>query len=322
VSPQKLPALAEAALLSHGSDERIEREMSSSHRVAPSLTAAASILLATSVAHADPSREVGQHFTVDPVADGVITIGAAGFSGLLGLVLNTGEIKPVPPTQDQANNLLSIDRGAITQTIDKNANTYSDIVLWTSVGWAVLDPVLSGVRDGWDAAAVDAVMYAESMSLTLMLTDITKIAVRRPRPIDYINCQQTPGQSMTGQTAQATLTGACSGTDLELSFFSGHASMVGAITGTATYLAFIRSPHSPRPWITLGVGTALTAFVSYERVRSGNHFPTDVVTGAMAGAAIGVLVPHLHRHMEEAPPVWIGVEPLPGGGAVGLQGVF
>jgi membrane-associated phospholipid phosphatase len=301
-------------LLSHRRDERIEESMSR-FRLASSLTAAASILLAPSPAHADPPREVGQHFTIDPVTDGVITVGAAGFSGLLGLVLNTGEIKPVPPTPDQASNLLSLDRDAITQTIDKNANLYSDIGLYTSVGFAVLDPILSGFRDGWDAAAVDGVMYAESLSLTLMLTDITKIAVRRPRPIDYINCQTTG-------TATAVVSGACGGTDLELSFFSGHASTLGAVTGTATYLAFLRSPHSPRPWITLGVGTALTAFVSFERVRSGQHFPTDVVTGALAGAAIGVLVPHLHRHLEEAPPVWIGVEPVPGGGAVGLHGVF
>jgi membrane-associated phospholipid phosphatase len=302
--------------LSHRRDERIERFMMRS-RVALASTAAAALVLAAAPAHADPPREIGQHFTIDPVADGVITVGAAGFSGLLGLVLNTGEIKPVPPTTDQANNLLSIDRGAITQTVDPNANLYSDIVLYTSVGWAVLDPVLSGLRDGWDAAIVDAVMYAESLSLTLMLTDITKIAVRRPRPIDYINCQQQGGAAST-----APVTGACLGTDLELSFFSGHASTVGAVTGTATYLAFIRSPHTARPWITLGVGTALTAFVSYERVRSGQHFPTDVITGSLAGAAIGILVPHLHRHIEEAPNVWIGIEPMPGGGAVGLKGVF
>jgi undecaprenyl-diphosphatase len=97
---------------------------------------------------------------------------------------------------------------------------------------------------------------------------------------------------------------------------------VSAIGATATYLAFVRSPHSPRPWITLGVATALTAFVSYERVRAGDHFPTDVIAGAMAGAAIGILVPHLHRHKDEAPPVWIGVAPAPGGGSLSLQGLF
>jgi undecaprenyl-diphosphatase len=82
----------------------------------------------------------------------------------------------------------------------------------------------------------------------------------------------------------------------------------------------VRSPRSPRPWITLGLATALTAFVSYERVRAGDHFPTDVIAGSMAGAAIGILVPHLHRHKEEAPAVWVGVSPAPGGGSLSLQG--
>jgi undecaprenyl-diphosphatase len=259
------------------------------------------------LAHADPPKQEGQHFTIDPVADGVVITAGAGFSGLLGLVLSTGEIAPTPP--GPKSNLLGIDQIAVTQTLDHNAGTYSNIGLWTAIGYAALDPVMSGLRDGWDAGLVDAVLYAETLSLTESLTDITKIAVRRPRPIDYINC---PAGTTT-----------CTSTDLELSFFSGHAATVAAVSATATYLAFVRSPHSPRPWITLGAGLLLTTFVSYERVRAGAHFPTDVIAGAMAGAAVGVLVPHLHRHQEEAPPVWVGLTPVrEGGGTLTVQGYF
>ncbi len=284
-------------------------------RVAAALVATA-LLSAAPASAADPSAPLGegQHFVVDPVSDGLLIAGGGGFSILLSLVLGTGEIQPTTP--GNPNLLLSIDRGAVTQTIDKNAATYSDVALYTAVGYAVLDSVLSGFRDGGDALLVDAVMYAESVSLTEALTDITKIAVRRPRPIDYVNCWNF-------QTNQPIGTGSCrSSTDLELSFFSGHAATVASIGATATYLAFVRSPRTPRPWITLGAATALTAFVSYERVRSGNHFPTDVIAGSMAGAAVGVLVPHLHRHKEEPPPVWIGAAPSPGGGSVTLGGVF
>ena len=59
-----------------------------------------------------------------------------------------------------------------------------------------------------------------------------------------------------------------------------------------------------------------------ERVRAGEHFPTDVIAGSMAGSAIGVLVPHLHRHRDEPPTVWIGASPAPGGGSLALRGVF
>jgi undecaprenyl-diphosphatase len=271
------------------------------------------VALAGADARADPPTqplEEGQHFSVDPVADGVLIAGGAGFSGLLSLVLSTGEIKPLPP--GPASNLLSIDRGAVTQTIDPNAALYSDIGLYTVIGFAVLDPVLSGLRDGWDAGLVDLVLYAETISVTETVTDLTKISVRRPRPIDYLNCGQTTSSSSS----------CASNTDLQLSFFSGHAATVAGIGATATYLAFRRSPRSPRPWITLGASALLTAAVGYERVRSGNHFPTDVIAGAMAGAAVGVLVPHLHRHKEEAPPVWIGVAPAPGGASVSLGALF
>lgn len=257
-----------------------------------------------SAAQADPVREPGQHFSVDPVVDGVLIVGGVGFSWLLGGVLSTGELRPAALAVDSSS-LLSFDRVAVTQTIDPMAATYSNVGLWVATGFAVLDPVLSGIRDGWDALLVDGLMYAESGALTATVTDVVKIATRRPRPIDYKYPSTTD-------------------TNAELSFPSGHASGVASVAATATYLAFVRSPRSPRPWITLAAGTLLTAFVSYERVRAGAHFPTDVIAGSMLGATIGVLVPHLHRHSEEAPPVLIGVAPSPNGGgaAVTLLGHF
>ena len=59
------------------------------------------------------------------------------------------------------------------------------------------------------------------------------------------------------------------------------------------------------------------------------HFPTDVIMGSMAGAGIGVLVPHFHRrphyhdHELETPSVLIGYAPVSsGGGAVRAQWRF
>jgi undecaprenyl-diphosphatase len=226
---------------------------------------------------------------------------------MLSLVLSTGEIKPTAPQSSSV--LLSFDRLAVTQHIDPNAGLYSTIGLGAAIGYAVLDPFLSAQRDGWDAFAVDAVLYAETISITETLTDITKIAVRRPRPIDYINC--------------AAKNSNCTDTDLQLSFFSGHSSTVGAIGATATYLAFQRGgSRSVRAWTTLFTSFTLTTFVSIERVRAGEHFPTDVIAGSFAGAMVGVLVPHLHRHAEEAPPVWIGFVPANGGASVTAGGRF
>jgi membrane-associated phospholipid phosphatase len=77
-----------------------------------------------------------------------------------------------------------------------------------------------------------------------------------------------------------------SSTDSSLSFFSGHASMTGAIGATATYLAFARSPGTWRPWVTLTLATTVSALPSVYRVRGGKHFQTDVLVGTFAGVGI------------------------------------
>ena len=153
--------------------------------------AGAVVLSAAPAAHADepsltPRFEKSQHFTVDPVVDGVLISTSYGFSLLLGLVLGTGEIRPSLP--GSTDKLLAIDRVAVTQSIDPHAGTYSNIGIWVAYGYVLLDLAHSGLRDGRNALLVDAIMYAESLSLTSMLTSMTKIAVRRPRPIDYVNC--------------------------------------------------------------------------------------------------------------------------------------
>ena len=178
-----------------------------------------------------------------------------------------------------------------------------------------VDPVLSGFReDSRRAALVDGIVYGETLAITWGLTNLAKVAVRRPRPNAYIVAAQHRGDP-TFDNAD---------TDSSLSFFPGHASITATISATATYLAFARSPGTARPWITMGVGAALTTFVSVERVRGGAHFPTDVIAGAIAGAGIGVIVPHLHRSEElKQRRVWVGYTPESNaGGTVQVGGVW
>ncbi len=158
-------------------------------------------------------------------------------------------------------------------------------------------------------------MYAESIAVSHALTNITKLAVRRPRPKAYLDAEAHAGDPNYTNAD----------TDSSLSFYSGHAAMVAAIGATATYLAFARSPHTVRPWITLFAATALSTFVSIERVRAGAHFPTDVIAGSIAGAGVGVLIPHLHRTAGiEQRRVWMAFSPAERGqgGSLALSGSF
>jgi undecaprenyl-diphosphatase len=268
---------------------------------------------------AEPKAPGRATFNVDPIADSALIGVSFGVATVLDAINATGEIRPqqIAPNFDRSQ-LLGIDRSTITRTPDPKAGSRSNIGLGAAVAFAVIDPVLSGVREhSVQTALVDAMLYAEAMSLTLALTDMVKLAVRRPRPRAYLDAElhkDDPNYSN-------------SSTDSALSFFSGHASMTACVGATATYLAFARSPNSWRPWLTLALATGVTTFVSVERVRAGKHFPTDVLAGAFAGAGIGVIVPHLHRSEDtEQRRVWIGFSPSEGrwtnGGVLRLTGVL
>jgi undecaprenyl-diphosphatase len=256
-------------------------------------------------------------FDVDPIADTGIIVLASGFALVLELINSTGEIRAqqIAPNFDR-NKLIGIDRASITLKPSAQAGTLSNLGLGAAVAFAVVDPFLSGFRErSVQTGLVDAMLYAESASLTLGFTDMVKLAVRRPRPGAYAAAQFDPNYQNPS-------------TDSALSFFSGHASITATIGATATYLAFTRSPHTARPWITLALATAATTFVSVERVQAGKHFPTDVLAGAVAGAGIGVIVPHLHRTEDvKQRRVWVGFAPaddqrVAHGGTMLFSGTF
>jgi len=256
-------------------------------------------------------------FDIDPLADSSMIAASLGFAGVLELINSTGEIRPqqISPDFDK-NQLLSIDRGVLNRTPDPKAGGYSTIGLGAAVAFAFVDPVLSGYRSGSVQTGIaDAFMYAESISFSFAMTDIVKMAVRRPRPIAYIRSENDPNYQN-------------SSTDNALSFFSGHSAITASIGATATYLAFARSPNTARPWLTLVGAVGLSTFVSVERVRAGAHFPTDVIAATIVGAGVGVAVPHLHRTDDiKQRRVWVGFAPTnewrgERGGILTMRGIF
>lgn len=272
------------------------------------------------VAEANPHSK--RTLQSDPIADGCIIVVSLGSAGVLELINSTGEIRPqqiVPGFK--ASQLIWLDRGAVKSSYSTSAGSLSNLGLGAAGLFAIVDPILSGFREhSVQSGLVDGIMYAETVSLTLALTNVVKMAVRRPRPIAYAEAEAHVDDPTYSNTS----------TDSSLSFFSGHASMTGAIGATATYLAFTRSPSSWRPWVTLVAALGVTSFTSYERVQAGKHFPTDVIAGAFAGAGIGVVVPHLHRTEEVSQrPVWVGFNAAPRaerryaeGGILTLNGAF
>lgn len=260
--------------------------------------------------NADPPPRV-EPLRIDPILDGTVLTLSVGFAGINGAILASGELRPARP--GSVDNLLAIDRFAVRQTFDPSATTSSNLALYSAFAFAAVDPVLTGFRDGPAAALHDAVIYGESLAIASSFAGLVKIAVRRPRPSTY------RAQAILDASGQE---GNPAATDDVLSFYSGHSSTVAAASATATYLAFLRSPGTVRPLVTLVAGLFLTTFVSIERVRAGAHFPTDVIAGALSGGAIGILVPHLHRYEDKPRRAALGCGPAGAPLGLSLSGSF
>ena len=243
-----------------------------------------------------PGKKI--RFVADPITDGAILSISVGFAALLDVIIDTGELRPQPPGRTEQ--LLDIDEAVVGQTPSSDATLVSNIGVSAAGVYAFASTVVTGFSEGEEAALVDLILYAESASVTWAVTNLAKLAVRRPRPSAY--------RTRDDVVAQGRPEPEITGTNAALSFFSGHASMTAALSTTATYLAFSRSETPTRGVITGAAGALVTTAVCWGRVRGGVHFPTDVIAGAMAGIGIGALVPHLHRE-EESKPVWIGFGP-------------
>ena len=222
--------------------------------------------------------------------------GAAGATWL-GLHLARGEIVEPSCPPCEREDVGSRDRVAIDLR-EKQLNLPADIglgvMLAAPIGAALFE---SGASR---AAAADIAVQAQAVLTCGALTQIVKLSVQRPRPFLYRDDQ---GEAIYDNP------------ESYLSFWSGHTA-----TAFAAATAFATTFHlrHPRSGARLAVWAASLLAASAEgviRVLAGDHYPTDVLAGAAAGAGFGLGVPWLHaRHT----PVAAMAVPAAGGSAVVL----
>ncbi|MBK9036417.1 MAG: phosphatase PAP2 family protein [Myxococcales bacterium] len=117
--------------------------------------------------------------------------------------------------------------------------------------------------------------YTSAVGATALTALAVKYAVRRDRPYTY---NRHPG--VVEYTAQAR------GNDH--SFFSGHTSLAFA---AVTSGALLYNPTSHDATARLGIwggAGAIAATTGVLRIRAGQHFPTDVLVGAVIGTGFGL----------------------------------
>jgi membrane-associated phospholipid phosphatase len=175
------------------------------------------------------------------------------------------------------------------------ARTAADIISFVPIAYLGLDMFDVGPRH-WKTYLTDLWVVAEALAWNGALQDIVRRAVRRPRPFLY-----SPGVYPTERD----------NADAGFSFYSGHTSFAFALAVSCSYTFTLRHPRSKWRWV---VWPALMAIASIEpvlRIYSGDHFPTDVIVGAIAGSAIGLFFPAVHRRLKSMPKVVTGMRLVP-----------
>jgi len=172
-----------------------------------------------------------------------------------------------------------------------------------AVGALVLTDVVAMFLDEGPVNALnDAVVVAQTILSAQSFAAWTSAAVRRPRPYAY--GEDAPLDERQNPYAA-------------LSFFSGHTTTAFAAAVALHRTLARRHPESIVPNVVLVSTLAVAGLVAAGRVASGNHFPSDVLVGAVVGSSTGVLVPALHGP---------GMALAPFGGSdaagLGLRGVW
>ncbi len=208
-------------------------------------------------------------------------------AGLLGSGLIIKSINEETPfTSEELNNLdpskiNSFDRGAVYN----NSLTAIEYSNYTLLSGALLPLYFLSNHNTRSDFLPLLVMGAEVYAITSTLALNSKFAFNRSRPLAYN--PEFSEEFRMGKTSK-------------LSFFSGHTAQTA---GFSFFMAKVIHDYHPDMAIGQKVGlwsfaVALPVVTGYFRVKGGKHFNSDVITGFAVGAAIGWLVPQLHKKKE------------------------
>ncbi len=223
------------------------------------------------------------------------------------------------------------DRSAIGLW-DPDLSTASDVLLYSSFA---IPFAIQGIDDlVWGAQRQDAprwfwtdtVILLEAVFFAGALTNMAKWAFNRYRPYMYVptaSPEEYAGILQGEDDSRAEFEDAFEDRDAALSFWSGHSALVfSAMTTSATLMTYKHLGDHPAPLIAMWAGTiAYGLTVAVLRVRSGKHFPSDVIVGGLVGATCGLVIPALHRNRAVLP---VAVAPIADreGGGVAISAIW
>ncbi len=244
------------------------------HRRTPlSVVVAVGIALAAAPSSSWAQQAPSEHgVDVNFAVDGAVTAGLFLSSQLVTLI-------PVDTDQRWNRELLGgLDEG-VKDNFSANAAEQSDLLLTITS----LAPVLLQLPGGLNKeTGRRLLLYSEAIGANLLVTNLAKYVVQRPRPYTYNDDPRVQAYKVA------------QGRDAYLSFYSGHASSAFAAAVSGAYLFSLGGNEDPTKATVWFFQMALATTIGNLRVRAGKHFYSDVLIGAVAGSAIGFAVPALH----------------------------
>lgn len=213
-------------------------------------------------------------FTADAATAAPLVAGAVGIE----LVVHVAVVPVRDPTGQVA------DPGPLDAWVspryDRRPALASDVVLLGTLGLGTALALHDGLRDG-EGLSPRLWIMAETLSATLLATDMLKLFWARPRPYTALVGDPQVDEARTRL-------------DSELSFPSGHASLTAAAAVSAARMLSLSGSPPPRRALTWSAAIAAAGAAAALRVAAGKHHPTDVVAGFVLGAGLGWLIPSLH----------------------------
>jgi hypothetical protein len=210
-------------------------------------------------------------FSLDRKKDAVL-------SGTGAVLLGIGyyfylHVNPPDPGSLDRKRLMPLDRFAI-HCRNRNTETISHVTL----GICSMLPLIPLSQENNNRQIESQVLMTfESYLLNLGLSTLMKGIVKRPRPYAY----RTENTLLDKRASR--------------SFFSFHSS--AAFNGAVLSAMMFQERNPDSPWVAplwiAGLGTA--AATGIFRVTSGNHFPTDILAGALVGSIVGIGIVRLHE---------------------------
>jgi membrane-associated phospholipid phosphatase len=210
--------------------------------------------------------------------DGPIIAGGVGLTMIgYNMIVNKPGLTPEELAAHNPNDVPGFDRGNVGY-YSESADKASYIPFTAAFALPVVASLID--KNQRNNFVQVTAMYLEAMSISGALYTLSAGALSRSRPLVYGT--EAPYEKRVSNNSQR-------------SFFAGHVSASATATFFAAQVFSDFNPDSrakPYVWIA---AAAIPAVVAYYRYEAGMHFLSDILVGYGVGAAVGILVPKLHR---------------------------